>query len=193
MCGRYYVDDTVAEEIKKIVRYTQQKITGRREIHPGEEAPVLLGEGGKTSVRTMRWGFPVRQGRGLIFNARSEGAEEKPLFRESFRLRRCLLPARGFYEWDRDKNRAGYERKDGGVLYLAGIWRPEEQEEFVILTMPANASVQDVHHRMPLIIEERERESWLQDSQEARRLLGRESVEVERVSGCVQQTLPFLE
>lgn len=99
----------------------------------------------------------------LVINARSETAVEKPLFRDSFLWRRCVVPSTGFYEWGDGKEKRKYHFRlpGGGALYMAGIWRPwEDGGQFLILTAPANPSVAEIHHRMPVIIGRESFRDW---------------------------------
>lgn len=96
-----------------------------------------------------------------MINARSESVLEKRIFQESVRHRRCVIPAKGFYEWNVKKEKYQFERLDQeAVLFMAGCFqRFQEEEWFVILTTQANASVSLVHHRMPLVLEKNEIEN----------------------------------
>ncbi len=159
MCGRYYVEDPAAPK-------------GIRDICPSGMAEVLLAEGdGLVSVK-MLWGFPATQGQGLLINARAETVCEKKTFRESFLHRRCLIPARGFYEWNKKREKYTFERKDSRPLFLAGCYDlVENQKRFVILTTRANAWAAPVHDRMPLILEPEDAKAWVTDEKAAREIL----------------------
>lgn len=99
-------------------------------------------------------------------STRMKSAMQKPTFKDSIASRRCIIPAKGFYEWDKSKNKIQFERMDQKVLYMAGIWKPGiESNCFVILTTTANTSVISVHNRMPLILEQNEIENWIFDHQ----------------------------
>ena len=63
-------------------------------------------------AKSMKWGFPGYQGKGLIINAKSEGVLEKKMFRESMLHRRCAVPAKGFYEWNPQKEKYRFTRTD---------------------------------------------------------------------------------
>ncbi len=79
------------------------------------------------------------------------------MFRDSVLHRRCIIPAKHFYEWDSDKNKVTFLRKDKSVLYMAGFYNCFQGEDrFIIITTQANTSVQKVHNRMPLILEDKE-------------------------------------
>jgi putative SOS response-associated peptidase YedK len=196
MCGRYQAAwDIDRPEIEKIGEIIKNKYPGELfksgEIFPGDKAvvlvthdkaPALVASGSsdeKADVRLMRWGYPV-SGRSVI-NARAETAAEKPLFRESLCLRRCVIITTGFYEWthnDKDKkNKIKYlfRLPDTPVLYLAGFYELRDDEErYIIMTAEANASVREVHDRMPVIVARNEILPWLSDSAFSKRLLKRE-------------------
>lgn len=115
----------------------------------------------KVSLIADGLNFPGFIGKELLINARSESVLEKRIFQESVRHRRCVIPAKGFYEWNVKKEKYQFERLDQeAVLFMAGCFqRFQEQEWFVILTTQANASVSPVHHRMPLVLEKNEIEN----------------------------------
>lgn len=166
MCGRYYVDDETAREIEKIVRKLDQKLKIERtgDILPSQTATVIKGLGNHLSADQMAWGFPRFDQKGLLINARAESALERKTFQDSMQHRRCIIPAKGFYEWNRSKEKYSYERSDFPVLFMAGCYNWfEDQERFIILTTEANQSVSPVHNRMPLILEPEELESWVLD------------------------------
>ncbi|MBT9386506.1 SOS response-associated peptidase [Pseudooceanicola sp. CBS1P-1] len=136
-------------------------------------AVVRAGEAGRRLV-AMRWGFlpgwyKTPSGGPLLINARAETLAEKPAFRAACRARRCLIPAAGFYEW----NRAGAEklpwflhRRYGAPLVMAGIWQDWEGEgrriaTCAIVTTQANAVLEPIHHRMPVILEAADWGKWL--------------------------------
>lgn len=106
-----------------------------------------------------------------MINARAESALDRPMFGESVQHRRCIIPARGFYEWNKSKEKFSYERKDFQVLFMAGCYNwYADQERFVIFTTEANSSVMPVHNRMPLILEPEELEDWVLDNMAGEKL-----------------------
>ena len=189
MCGRYYVNDTVAQEFRRIVREAESmqekfcrnatapknRLTGsgksaaeqefqmgEGDIHPSGSAVVLTGRGPGLTPERMRWGFPQYRGAGLVINARAETVLERKMFCDSVQRRRCVVPAHYFYEWDRDRNKAMFSREDSPVIFMAGFYDQfQGADRFVIITVPANGSVSPVHDRMPLILEERELADWI--------------------------------
>ena len=164
MCGRYYVDDETTKEIEKIVREVSTRMEQKKDVCPSNSAMVLHKGVSSMKVADMSWGFPGHGDHNLIINARIESAMQKPTFKNSIVSRRCIIPAKGFYEWDKSKNKIQFERMDQKVLYMAGIWKPGiDSNCFVILTTAANTSVISVHNRMPLILEQNELENWIFD------------------------------
>ena len=165
MCGRYYIDDETVNEIEKIVRQVSDKLARKGEVFPTNTVPIIHNNENSLALSNMTWGFPKFDSKGVIINARCETIKEKRTFSKSIMERRCIVPATGFYEWDKEKNKIRFERMDNNILYMAGIWKLHSDEDrFVILTTNANDSMKDVHNRMPLILESNELESWVFDN-----------------------------
>lgn len=174
MCCRFYVDDDLPEEaagelgIDFLPGKNWKK--GARDIQVTDPSPAVCSNigGEKLFLDEMRFGFPNPYHKGVVVNARQESVTEKPMFRESFETRRCLIPARAFYEWDREKQKVRFTREDGGIIYLAGCFeRTEEGLYFVILTTAPNACMQGIHDRMPLMVERNEARDFILDGQAA--------------------------
>lgn len=168
MCGRYYMDDETTREIRRLVLKLDQKICSESDqttaVFPSQKATVITGRGRQLEAEQMIWGFPRFDGRGILINARAETAMERHTFKESVLHRRCVIPAKGFWEWNRSKEKFSFERPDSQVLFMAGCYDCiDGQNRFVILTTEANSSVKPVHDRMPLILERNELESWVTD------------------------------
>ena len=123
---------------------------------------MITGKTNGLRLEEMNWGFPRNQGSGLLINARAETVLERKMFRENVRRRRCIIPAKWFYEWDAEKNKVSFMRVEEPVLYMAGFYGCfQDEERFIILTTQANDSVRPVHHRMPVILEKNELKSWM--------------------------------
>lgn len=169
MCGRYYIDDETSREIERILQDIDKKNTGKSyktgEIFPTDTVPVLVAQKDAVVPELHTWGFPNFHNKGVIINARSEGAFEKKMFRESLVSRRCIIPASGFYEWNRAKEKIYFTQPDSGILYMAGIYNTFDSiSRFVILTTGANSSMTEVHDRMPLILGSGQVNTWLYDA-----------------------------
>lgn len=181
MCGRYYADDDTTREIARLVGEIDKTGTEAGDILPSRQAAVITGLGHPLAAARMAWGFLKFDGKGLVINARAESALEKRSFRESVLHRRCVIPARGFYEWNKEKEKFTFERPDRDVLFMAGCFCPfDGQDRFVILTTAANPSVSPVHSRMPLILERDELTAWVRDDTAAARLLEKAPVMLTR-------------
>jgi len=128
----------------------------------------------------------------VIFNARSESALEKKMFRDSVLKRRLIIPASGFYEWNRKKEKVTFTSalKEQPILFMAGFYnRFEDGDRFVILTTGANGSMADVHERMPLLLKHQELEEWLRDDRRLEEFLHSEPHGLKRQMEYEQQTL----
>lgn len=96
----------------------------------------------------------------------------KKTFRESILSRRCVIPSSGFYEWDSDKHKFLFKRKEEEILYMAGIYNFFQEEcRFVILTTAANESMEDIHNRMPVVLTKEEVEPWILDNNYTSKIL----------------------
>ena len=132
----------------------------------------------------MRWGFE-RQGGGLAINARSETAGEKQLFRESAQLRRCLIPASCYFEWEhRADGKVKYAIRPRGkeLLYLGGLYtkpEPGALPRFTILTRKAADGISFIHDRMPVIVPKEKEPDWLSQQMTLDKLLGDAETDME--------------
>ena len=151
------------KEVQKIVRDIpdEQQIQLRfGDIYPTSLAPVLTAE----ETFAARWGFERFDKKGVLINARAETVTQKQTFRKSFLERRCLIPASGFYEWDKEKNKYYFSRKDDNLLFLCGFYRIEDGEpRFMILTKNASPPVARHHDRIPVIAEDSVKHKYLTD------------------------------
>jgi len=177
MCGRYWITTPADVLISRFrVRGEATPVHPRWNAAPGQELPVIrIAAAGERCLESMRWGLvpewaadPEDAGRPI--NARAETAAKKPSFRESFRRRRALVPADGFYEWKRYGHAAmpfGFRAVSKEPFAIAGLWdewRPREGpalRTFALLTTEASPDVSPVHDRMPVILEPGAEELWL--------------------------------
>ena len=126
----------------------------------------------------MRWGLIPSWSKDpkthfLLINAKAETIQEKPSFRSSFKSRRCLVPTDGFYEWaKKDNGKVPYwiYLADGGLFAFAGIWSEwgkgdDSLRSFSIITTEANSKLKAIHQRMPVILDPRNYDHWLDSSQ----------------------------
>lgn len=195
MCGRFWIDNDTAKEIENTIRMVDEKLMSerhRKDIHPTEYAPVISYRQGSMFVTDKKWGFLGFDSRKVIFNARAESVLAKKMFRESVLRRRLVIPAAGFYEWNRKKEKVTFTSaiKEQPVLYMAGCYNKYGNEDrFVILTTGANDSIADVHERMPLLLMHQELEEWLRNDRRLEEFLHAEPHGLRRKMEYEQQTL----
>ena len=183
MCGRY----TLATPVEVLADGFAfggplPELTPSYNVAPAEEVAVVLEDGGERRLELLRWGlvpfWADDPGIGQrMINARAETAPEKPAFRAAFRKRRCLIPADGFYEWQRTdggpKQPFHIRRHDGRPFAFAGIWedwRDGEIRSCAILTTEASEDLREIHHRMPVILNRGDYERWLDPEADERDL-----------------------
>ena len=190
MCGRFYVapEDEYFRELAERIsssplmdRFRGTLPAGANGRYSGEVAPTSVvpvlapNRAGKQTVFPMKWGYTLpasgEKRPPLIINARSETAAEKPLFRDSWNSRRCVIPASAYFEWE---HRMGFDGKpkvgqkyriapvSGKRTYLAGLYRLEDGlPSFVILTRAPADDLFWMHDRMPLMLPESEVPGWI--------------------------------
>ncbi len=178
MCGRYYYDGETAKAVSKELELDSESVPmSLGDVTPATSPLVLsaakTGEDAGIIIRNMFWGI-IGKDRKLIINARAESIRDKAMFADAFKSRRLIIPAAGFYEWDRDRNKAVFFRKDKSPIYLAGVYSlSDNKDSFVILTTAANESMIRIHDRMPLMIERQSIKDWLYNYNDAEKMLGR--------------------
>lgn len=187
MCYRYLlVRRDLARAAEKLRARLAAEGVDRHNIPPGGPiAAVLQGSDGDRHVASLRWGLvprwaedPAALGASLA-NARSETVASKPSFRDAFRKRRCLVPASGFYEWEKAPGGRRLpwllRRRDGAPLLFAGLWESwsppadasaAEAAEAplltcTILTTGPNSLLSPFHDRMPVILPDESCDAWL--------------------------------
>ena len=172
MCGRYVLaTDPEGLQARFGLRILTDQPYPRYNIAPGSQIAVIQADAqGNRQLAKMTWGIPPSYGSTLLINARSETVHQKPTFAGSFRNRRCLVPADGFYEWGNVNGRKEphfVRRPDRQLFAMAGIFRPvtipggQQQMAVAILTVPANRAVRPIHSRMPAILYHECEETWL--------------------------------
>ncbi len=186
MCGRYTLSNpqgSFSETPDIDARFLAEFVeTGwlkpRFNIAPTQDLPVITNEG-RRRIERMRWGLvpfwakDVKIGSRMI-NARGETVAEKPAFRASFKLKRCLIPATGFYEWRREgqgktktKTPMLIRLKGGGYFSMAGLydrWKDPDGNwlsSCTIITTGPNELMSPIHDRMPVILPEEAESAWI--------------------------------
>jgi len=178
MCGRFVLaeqQDTVAETFNAV------QIDGTDpsyNIAPTQLVSVVRFHNNVRELVTLRWGLIPSWSKEIpkrahLINARAETVAVKPSFRAAYKRRRCLIPTNGFYEWQtiaKQKQPFYIHFPDQHLFAFAGLWEcwhADEQtiDSFTILTTEANQEMQSVHHRMPVIFDEKDYGVWLGEQQ----------------------------
>jgi putative SOS response-associated peptidase YedK len=183
MCGRFASIHTPNRLQQWYDALAMPDFPIRYNIAPSASIVVLRCEVQGRVGAMMRWGFIPAWAKDpatmpMLNNARGETVAEKPMFRQAFRRRRCLIPASGFYEWkavpgQRAKQPFYISSRDGNPLSFAGIWETTKNAEgerldtCAIITTEANAVVQPIHHRMPVVIGRADWNTWLTNEEVA--------------------------
>lgn len=143
-----------------------------QEIFPSNIVPVVAAAKPRLLI-PMKWGFSSPYAKGLIINARGETADSKPLFREAFQQRRCIIPAEAFFEWKRESKAAIKYRirhKEQPYFSMAGMYGDFKDKEgkvvqaFTILTTAPSPMIAQIHDRMPVILPKEAEALWLDSS-----------------------------
>ena len=191
MCGRYTL--TAPPDAVKNFFDAEEAHEAPPRFNIAPTQPILIAREEQPGVRRLvlaRWGLIPGWAKdpsklSLMFNARSEGAIDKPSFRGAMRHKRCLIPASGFYEWQKRPGTKSQpylvSPKDGGLIAFAGLWEdwsaPDGgvMETATILTTAANRALRPIHERMPCVVHPDDFAAWLDvrtvDAKEAAALL----------------------
>ena len=202
MCGRFTLfTDKEQRELYKIIKEVDEKLKRESmserqikigEIYPTNLVPVLMAENESISAEAAAWGFPNFKNKGVIINARAETAPEKKMFAKPLQSMRCVVPSTGFYEWDKRKTKYLFNEPGQDLLYMAGIVNLyQDERRFVILTTNANESMQEIHNRMPVILEQEEIGKYLWDYQFALSVLNRVPVQLVRKGEVQGEQMQF--
>lgn len=174
MCGRFALHAHPQVIALQFGLGSLPDVTARYNIAPASQVLVVHAPAGAALAASLRWGLVPRWARDPVIgaklnNARAETVAEKPSFREAFRRRRCLIPASGFYEWRAQAGRKQpyYVHPAHGELFaFAGLWEtwrgPDGAlQTCAIVTTDANATMEPIHDRMPVIVARRDYARWL--------------------------------
>ena len=179
MCGRYYRTsdgEAIAEYFRAEPAEGSLCAAPAYNIAPTTTQPVVR-QSRDTMQRElvdMRWGLVGYQSKGpdpkrSTFNARSESLESSGLWRGPLHRHRCIVPASGFFEWQKPSREAWrFSLESEQPIAFAGLWdawkNPQDNawlQSFAIITVPANTLLSSIHDRMPAILHPHEFDRWL--------------------------------
>jgi len=188
MCGRYVIEDfeELSERLTNVPINILFPLFPSWNAAPSQILPVLVEAEDEESwqVKGMSWGLvprwakPGERPKVTPINARAESLTEKPMFRSLVKRRRCVVPANGFYEWQRTgqgkesgKQPFYIHLKDEPMMFLAGLYDEatgkdgQPFESYTIITTTANEAMAHLHDRMPVILPREDLEHWLSRSE----------------------------
>lgn len=177
MCGRYRQTRAHKRLEEHFSAEGEVEVSPRYNIAPSQPV-VAIRQGTREPVRklsNLRWGLIPSWAKDIsigykTINARAETVANTPSFRDAFKSQRCLVPADGFYEWQRigkTKQPYCFEMNGGDLFAFAGLWdrwtSPQGQviESCTILTTTPNSLLTDIHDRMPVILNADDYDLWL--------------------------------
>lgn len=177
MCGRYTITVTI-DELLLHYNIDGPPIpfhTPRYNVAPGQMTPAIINDGKQNRIGPLKWGLipswakDEKMGFKMI-NARAETVMEKPAYRASFKSKRCIIPADGFYEWKvigTAKQPMRIMLKSRNIFSMAGLYdtwiSPDGQKisTCTIITTTPNSLMLDIHDRMPVILRPEDEALWL--------------------------------
>lgn len=177
MCGRYALYEK-KKEIEQFLNAVSEMedFVPNYNVAPTHEMPVAyVNEEGKRVMERLHWGFmgwKAKPGARPFYpiNTRSDSLPAKPMWKNALSVKRCIIPANGFYEWTGSKsNKTPHfiHPKNGGLWGFAGIYSelaPEGKaatKSYSIITTEANKVMENIHERMPAILHPEEFDDWL--------------------------------
>ncbi|MGH8581343.1 MAG: SOS response-associated peptidase [Gammaproteobacteria bacterium] len=178
MCGRYALHASAEELQARLSLSGVPDFAPRYNLTPSQQVPAILVRDGVRELVPIRWGLVPHWARdpriGWMVNARSETVADKPVFRNAFRRRRCLIPASGYYEW---RVQIGAKRPyyihlaDTPVFAFAGLWENWQRDgpgidSCTIITTEANDILRPIHERMPVILAPGQYRQWLDPTEQ---------------------------
>ena len=165
MCGRYVITKPVSKTKEIVKSVIGVKETDNYNAHPQQKLPVIKEYSNGKALEALEWGLTPawtkeRDIRPLI-NARLETIGEKISFKNLIKKYRCLIVADGYYEWKREgtiKTPHYFTRTDQKTIFFAGLY---QSKQFSIITRQAGQNITDIHHRQPVIINEKDFNKYL--------------------------------
>jgi len=180
MCGRY-VFTSPLEAIQRMFKFDQMtNLAPNYNVAPTHEMPIVRSDkrGQNHELTKARWGLIPHWAKDekigySTFNARADTVATKPAFRDAYKKQRCLVPANGFFEWQKtgtgkkDKQPYLIRLRGGDLFAFAGLWSwwknpaGEEITSYTIITTEPNELLKPIHNRMPVILSPTHYEWWL--------------------------------
>ena len=177
MCGRFSLTPKIEQVIEKLNIINSIEFAPSYNIAPSQNVPVVRNMDNRMVIAVMRWGlipFWTKESpkSNSLINARGETVASKPSFRSAYKKRRCLIPADGFFEWQKMENgKLPYyiQLKNHEIFTFAGLWEQWQDDDQIIesctiITTDANDDMKPIHHRMPVIIDREHYQHWFESA-----------------------------
>lgn len=190
MCGRYayYSSKEILQHYKLQANEQLQlalEVSDNYNVSPSNHMPVIIRGDQEHQMEFMVWGLIPAWSKSSesplkLINARKENLLEKPMWKRLVNSNRCIVPARGFYEWETLQGRKYpfyITLKDSEVISFAGLWDEWHDSEgivissYTIITTTPNQEMSDIHNRMPAILGDQQAKIWLNPTALSKELL----------------------
>lgn len=184
MCGRYtyFSSSEILRQFKLTSDSDLQlamELPDNYNVSPGNHMPVIIRGEQEHILEFMVWGLVPAWAKTpdvslKLINARAEGLLEKPVWKRLVNSKRCVVPARGFYEWKTEKGKKQpyyITPKSGDIFSFAGLWdvwhdsEGVEIQSYSIITTTPNKEMSAIHTRMPAILNQQQMDMWLEPTE----------------------------
>lgn len=172
MCARFTLMMPWKDLVRLLGAISAEKGEASWNVAPTDLVAIVEDDVAGRRIVGAKWGLTVPWSPKPLINARAETAAEKAVFKKALRESRCLIPTTGFYEWRQEGSKKQpflFRRPDGAPYALAGLIKTRKTEEgevteCTILTTDASKFVSRFHNRMPVIVEKKDWDRWLDRS-----------------------------
>ncbi len=168
MCGRFAAPRN-AEDILSELELDWNEFHPEQEIFPTNQSLVLFATEGGYQATGMTWGWQRKFTKRPLINVRGLEAWDKRTWSDAMFSGRCLIPASSFYEWDQNQAKGKRDRYKINLTHdkdfaMGGLYEVDKESGeyfYSILTTAPNKTMSAVHHRMPVILDNKDLSQWL--------------------------------
>lgn len=186
MCGRYTLYKKIDELAERFnVTKVGYDINANFNVAPGQIMPVIIQDETGRHLEMMQWGLIPAWAKDpsigyRLINARDDGIFDKPMWRNLILHKRALIPADGFYEWQKPATPKGHKQpfyihpKQLDLFAFAGVWEVWQDaggldwRTYSIITTGPNQEMKPIHNRMPVILHPADEAAWLELTKDAK-------------------------
>jgi len=174
MCGRFSIISNSKSLAEHFDLVKSGEYISSHNVTPSSDIPVIRTNDGQRELANCHWGLIPHWAKDTKIkpiNAKAETITEKPFFRSSYKNKRCLIPANGFYEWKGSKGHKQpyyFKLEEDKLFAFAGLWDHWENEDKIIesctiITTSANEVMKPIHNRMPVMLKPDNYDKWLHE------------------------------